>query len=213
MKRRTFIIAVPAATLALAGTPDASPDTRLHTLMLAWRTQYEICSLAESNADVDATSKVLRDIERAVASITPQTAEGFSIKLLVLTSFGDFGFDGMAAGLLLEAQALCGFGPPASHQSFSTAAPDPMLCAVRRKQELEALVNQRGNGLSDDAGDQLINEACDGVVGVEATTMEGVMAALDELEMDLVEICDYTDPGDHIMGLLRGAKAGLLRLT
>lgn len=119
--RRTAIIGAVTSSAALAvpaaaslPTHGAAADARLFSLIEEWRRQYDACATAPDEARIEAAFSRLYSLDKRIAAIRPATVEGFAAKLLILTSFGEFDFDGPAAGLLAEAEAISGVAPPAT---------------------------------------------------------------------------------------------------
>lgn len=119
LPNRRAVIKSSAAALAcalpipaLAAEPAAS-DARLHSLMIEWRTEYDaVCHTA--GALSNAHMARLYAIEQQAAAIRPVTLQGFAIKLVMLTNYGEHDLDGPAAGLVAEAEAIAGYAPPAA---------------------------------------------------------------------------------------------------
>ena len=106
--------ALPVAMPA-AAHPAASRDldARLHQLMADWRMEYDrVCTTADATNEIHMNR--LYAIEHEAAGIRPSTLDGFAIKLLLLTNYGDHDLDGPAAGLMAEAEAITGYAPPAT---------------------------------------------------------------------------------------------------
>lgn len=96
--------AIPAVSLAAV----IASDERLHQLMSEWRAEYDAVTSAAPEMNMDR----LWAIEREAAAIRPVTLEGFAIKLLLLTNFGEFDLDSHRTVLLAEAEAIAGYAPP-----------------------------------------------------------------------------------------------------
>lgn len=104
-----------AAVASLPAVATAAGDERLHRLMADWRAAYGAATRSTHGSDLpDPLTDRLWAIEAAIAAIRPATVEGFAIKLLVLTNYGEFDLDGSAEMLLPEAEAIAGYAPPAT---------------------------------------------------------------------------------------------------
>lgn len=102
-----------AAVTSPPGVATAAGDERLHQLMADWRAAYDAATRSTHGSDLpDPLTDRLWAIEDAIAAICPVTVEGFAIKLLVLTNYGEFDLDGSAEVLLPEAEAIAGYAPP-----------------------------------------------------------------------------------------------------
>lgn len=102
-------------TSAIAAEPAAKPDhdALLRHFMAEWRAEYDaITARGDGGAEIDA--RRIWALEQAVAGIRPATLEGFAIKLLILTNYGEHDLDGPASGIVTEAQAIAGIAPPAA---------------------------------------------------------------------------------------------------
>lgn len=86
----------------------AEADAEFHSMLADWRAAYV---LACDNYDDDECDK-LRAIEDRMGSMRPTTAESFAIKLLIMTSYGDFDLDSAPAQTLF-ADAIAITGQPA----------------------------------------------------------------------------------------------------
>lgn len=104
-----------AAVASLPAVATAANDERLHQLMADWRAAYDNATRSTHAEDTpDPLMARLWAIEETIAGIRPVTVEGFAIKLLVLTNYGEFALDGSAEVLLPEAEAITGYAPPAT---------------------------------------------------------------------------------------------------
>jgi hypothetical protein len=91
-----------------------SKDERLHQLMSDWRTEFDAVTTAAAETLSDIALNRLNAMEREASTIRPATLEGFAIKLLLLTNYGEFDLDDFRAGLIAEAEAIAGYVPPAT---------------------------------------------------------------------------------------------------
>lgn len=109
----TVATAALAAPYVNAAHPAPAGDERLHHLMAEWRAEYDaVCTTAEATNEIHMDR--LYAIEREAATIRPATLDGFAIKLLMLTNYGEHDLDGPASGLMAEAEAITGYAPPAT---------------------------------------------------------------------------------------------------
>ena len=108
-------LVTPKGALWLKGKHVAiDADERLHHLMTEWRAAYDAASAATAEAEGDAHMQRLYAIESEAVGVRPATLDGFAIKLLMLTNYGEFDLDDFRAGLLTEAEAITGYAPPAT---------------------------------------------------------------------------------------------------
>jgi hypothetical protein len=99
---------VPAPILV----PTPKGDERLHQIIAQWRSEYDAVAAAAASGDVSMDQ--LWALENETAAIRPVTLEGFAIKLLLLTNYGEYDLDGRRDRLLAEAEAIAGYAPPAT---------------------------------------------------------------------------------------------------
>lgn len=84
-------------------------DAEFHAMLADWRSAYV---LACDNYDDDECEK-LRAIEDRMGSMRPTSAAGFAIKLLIMSSYGDFDLDSdPAQTLFADAIAITGLPAP-----------------------------------------------------------------------------------------------------
>jgi|GEM_PF-6915468 len=107
--------AVASAALAAPYVTAALPiyskdgDAEFLAMFEAWRTAY---ILACDNCD-DVECDKLRTIEKRMGFMRPGTATGFAVKLLIMTSYGDFDLDNdPAQTLFADAIAITGLPSP-----------------------------------------------------------------------------------------------------
>lgn len=100
-------LAAPYVNAAHSVKEDAA-DAEFHAMLADWRAAYV---LACNNYDDDECDK-LRAIEARMSTMRPTSAAGFAIKLLIMTSYGDFDLDSDPAQTLF-ADAIAITGQPA----------------------------------------------------------------------------------------------------
>jgi hypothetical protein len=127
MGRRSFVRALPLAAAAAAlpapvvlaapssAVASSDPDAKLRALMTAWQAQYRASNSSGFQGKIadDIKFQRLLVIEAQVSEVRPATVQGFAIKLMVATHYGEFDLDGpMGEAFHREAETLCGFSPP-----------------------------------------------------------------------------------------------------
>lgn len=101
-------LAAPYVNAAHSIEVDAS-DAQFDAMLAEWRAAYV---LACDNYDDDECDK-LRAIEDRMGSMRPTSAAGFAIKLLIMSSYGDFDLDSdPAQTLFADAIAITGLPAP-----------------------------------------------------------------------------------------------------